>query len=100
MRATMNDAKLGTAEEHGRLWGAKARDWADFMEGTVRPVFEAVLERTRVAPGTRYLDVGCGSGMAAQIAAERGAEVAGIDAAEAMLSIARSRVPSGDFRQG
>jgi SAM-dependent methyltransferase len=70
------------------------------MEGTVRPVFEAVLERTRVGPGTRYLDAGCGSGMAAQMAAARGAQVSGIDAAEAMLTIARSRVPAGDFRQG
>ncbi len=66
----------------------------------MRPVFEAVLERTRVGPGTRYLDAGCGAGMAAEIAAARGAEVSGIDAAEAMLSIARSRVPAGDFRQG
>ena len=96
----MNDAKQRTSEEHGRLWGARARDWADFQEATVRPVFEAVLERTRVGPGTRYLDAGCGAGMAAAIAAARGAEVSGIDAAEAMLTIARSRVPGGDFRQG
>ncbi len=91
---------MTTSKEHGRLWGVRARDWADFMEGTVRPVFEAVLERTRVGAGTRYLDAGCGSGMAAQMAAARGAQVSGIDAAEAMLSIARSRVPAGDFRQG
>ena len=64
------------------------------------PVFEAVLERTGVGPGTRYLDAGCGSGMAAEIAAARGALVSGIDAAEAMLAIARSRVPAGDFRIG
>jgi len=89
-----------TSEAHGRLWGARARDWADVMEGTVRPVFQAVLERARVGPGTRYLDVGCGSGMAAQLAAARGAKVAGVDAAQAMLAIARSRVPDGDFRQG
>ena len=93
-------AKASTSTEHGRLWGARARDWADFQEGTVRPVFEAVLERTGVGPGTRVLDAGCGSGMAAQIAAALGAEVSGIDAAEAMLSIARSRLPAGDFRQG
>jgi SAM-dependent methyltransferase len=91
---------MTTSEAHGRLWGARARAWADYQEGTVRPVFEAVLERTRVGPGTRYLDVGCGSGMVAEMAAARGAEVFGIDAAEAMLSIARSRAPRGDFRQG
>ena len=89
-----------TSEAHGRLWGERARDWADFQEGTVRPVFEAVLERTRVGPGTRYLDAGCGSGMAAEMAAARGAQVTGVDAADAMLAIARSRVPTGDFRRG
>ena len=68
--------------------------------GHVRPVYEAVLERTRVTTGTRYLDVGCGAGMAAQIAAARGAQVSGIDAAEALLAIARRRTPTGDFRQG
>jgi len=95
----MGDAKAGTSGEHGRLWGERARDWAEFQEATVRPVFEAVLERTGVGPGTRYLDVGCGSGMAAEMAATRGAQVTGIDAAEAMLSIARARVPGGDFRR-
>jgi SAM-dependent methyltransferase len=95
-----SESKPRTAEAHGRLWGARAQDWADFQEGTVRPVFEAVLERTRVGPGTRYLDAGCGSGMVAEMAAARGAEVSGVDAAEGMLAIARSRVPKGDFRKG
>lgn len=92
--------KPRTAEAHSRLWGARARDWADFQEGTVRPVFQAVLERTHVGPGIRYLDAGCGSGMAAEMAVARGARVSGVDAAESMLSIARSRVPAGDFRRG
>jgi SAM-dependent methyltransferase len=96
----MNDTKPRTSQEHGRLWGLRAQDWADFQEATVRPVFEAVLERTRVGSGTRYLDAGCGAGMAAELAAARGAAVSGIDAAEAMLDIARTRVPGGDFRQG
>ena len=65
-----------------------------------RPVYEAVLERTRVRSGMRYLDVGCGAGMAAEIAAARGAQVSGIDAAEALLDIARRRTPGGDFRRG
>src|SRR5690349_18652879 len=94
------ELKPRTSDAHGRLWGLRARDWADFQEGTVRPVFEAVLDRTQVGTGTRYLDAGCGSGMAAEMAAARGAEVFGVDAAEAMLAIARSRVPAGDFRQG
>lgn len=89
-----------TADVNGRLWGARAGDWADIQEGTIRPVYEAVLERTCVTSGTRYLDVGCGAGMAAQMAAVRGAHVSGIDAAEALLAIARRRTPDGDFRCG
>jgi SAM-dependent methyltransferase len=88
-----------TADVNGRLWGARAKDWANVQEGTIRPVYDAVLERARVTSGTRYLDVGCGAGMAAQIASERGAQVSGIDAAEALLDIARRRTPRGDFRR-
>jgi SAM-dependent methyltransferase len=91
---------MKTSDAHGRLWGARARAWADYQEGTVRPVFEAALERTRVGPGTRYLDVGCGSGMVLEMAAVRGADVTGVDAAEAMLAIARERVPKGHFVRG
>ena len=80
-----DDLKPRTSEINGQLWGARARDWADIQEGTVRPVYEAVIERTGVGSGTRYLDVGCGAGMAVQIAASHGAEVSGIDAADALL---------------
>lgn len=93
------ELKPRTADLNGRLWGARANDWAEIQEGTVRPVYEAVLERTGVRSGTRYLDVGCGAGMAAQIAAARGAAVSGIDAADALLEIARRRTPKSDFRR-
>ena len=89
-----------TAEMNSRLWGARARDWADLQEGTCRPVYLAVLDRVGLSPGDFYLDVGCGAGMAAQIAAERGARVAGLDAAANLLAIARTRVPEGDFQVG
>jgi SAM-dependent methyltransferase len=94
------DLKPRTADLNGRLWGARASDWAEIQEGTARPVYEAVLERTGVTSGTRYLDVGCGAGLAAQLAAARGAQVSGIDAAKALLEIASQRTPGGDFRQG
>jgi SAM-dependent methyltransferase len=92
--------KPRTGEVNGRLWGAHADDWATIQEGMYRSVHQAVLERTGVRAGTRYLDVGCGAGMAAQLAAARGAQVSGIDAAEALLAIARRRTPGGDFRRG
>jgi SAM-dependent methyltransferase len=89
-----------TGAVNGVLWGARAVDWAALQEGQCRPVYEAVLERLKVGPGTAYLDAGCGAGMAAQMAAARGARVSGLDASEALLKIARERVPAGMFLAG
>ena len=95
-----NQLKPKTSEINAKLWGAHAQDWADIQEGTARSAYEVAIERAGVGPGTRYLDVGCGSGMAAQIASSRGAVVTGIDAAQELLEIAKSRVKDGDFRIG
>ncbi len=46
------------------------------------------------------LDVGCGSGAFLELAARRGARVAGLDASESLLAIARRRVPGADLRVG
>lgn len=89
-----------TSKINGRLWGARARDWAECQEVVQRPIYEAAFARADVGLGTQYLDAGCGAGMAAEMAAARGAEVSGIDAADALLAIARARVPRADFRQG
>lgn len=91
---------MGAARAQGELWGARARDYAEFVEGLFRPAFEAVFAAAGVGPGIRLLDVGCGPGLAAQLAARRGAQVAGLDAAEASVVIARERTPGGDFRAG
>jgi len=90
----------GTAEVQGRLWGARARDWAEAHEAVQRPYYEEVLTVAGVGPGTRLLDAGCGSGLAAQIAAERGAQVAGLDASAPLLAIARERVHGSEFHEG
>jgi SAM-dependent methyltransferase len=51
-----------------------------------------VVERARVAPGERVLDVACGTGNAALLAAARGAsEVVGVDAEPALLDVAAVR---------
>ena len=89
-----------TAIPNGRLWGARARDWAELQEPQFTRAYESVFERTGLGPGSVYCDLGCGSGLAASIASARGARVTGLDAAEHLLSIARARVPAADFRQG
>jgi ubiquinone/menaquinone biosynthesis C-methylase UbiE len=94
------ESKQTSSTVNGRFWGSSATDWAEIQERTCRPVYLAVFDRISPQPGAKYLDLGCGAGMAAQIAAERGAEVSGLDAAEKLLVIARNRVPHGNFLQG
>lgn len=54
-----------------------------------------------VRPGGPVLDLGCGAGdpIAAHVAGT-GRPVTGLDIAEAMLALARSRCPDGDWRHG
>lgn len=96
----MHDRKPSTAVVHGALWGDRARDWAEIQEIQNRPAFIAAFDRMGLLPGATYLDVGCGSGLAVQLAAERGASVAGLDAAPNLIAIARERTPSGEFHIG
>jgi SAM-dependent methyltransferase len=92
----------GTAPVQGRLWSARARDWAEVQEATtVMPLFEAIADSLGVGAGTRVLDVGCGAGRFLRLAADhRGADVAGLDAAAALVAIARERLPGADLREG
>jgi SAM-dependent methyltransferase len=64
------------------------------------PAFRAVADATGIGAGTRVLDIGCGSGEFCRLAAARGADVSGIDAAEGMIEIARRLVPGADLRVG
>jgi len=87
-------------QEAGRAWGARAAEWAYLFEPYVRPANTRLFDELDIGPGTELLDVACGSGWAAQDAAGRGARVAGLDAAEGLIGIARARTPDGDFRVG
>jgi len=86
--------------ESGEAWGDRALDWAYLIEPYARRANDALFDRVGVGPGTRLLDIACGSGYAASVAAARGAEVAGLDASEALIAIARARTPGADFRVG
>ena len=86
--------------EAGRGWGARATQWAYLFEPYARPANDVMLDELGVRPGTRLLDVACGSGLAANTAARRGATVSGLDAAMPLIDIARARTPDADFRVG
>jgi SAM-dependent methyltransferase len=91
---------IRSAAIQGELWGARAKDWSEMQEGLCAPLFEAVLRKMGIQQGISYLDIGCGSGRACQIAARMGAHVFGIDAAPGLIVIAKQRMPQGDFRVG
>jgi SAM-dependent methyltransferase len=91
---------MGTAKVQGELWGNAPQDWATIQEPNHEPLREAMLAATKVGPGTRFLDAGCGTGAISVSAVERGAQVSGIDAAENMIAYVQQRIPQGDFRVG
>jgi SAM-dependent methyltransferase len=100
---TQTQPGSGSAGRWGPLFGAHARDWAETWEGPGgwgNPAYQHVLDRANIGSGTRVLDCGCGAGRFARMAADRGATVAGIDAAEQLIAIAAKRTPNGDFRTG
>ena len=87
-------------KEAGRGWGARATEWAYLAEPYAIPAYELVLERLDINAGVRLLDIACGSGLAASMAARRGAVVSGVDASEQLITIAAARTPSGSFQTG
>ena len=91
---------MGSSDIQGALWGARAEDWAAYLEQTGLPLFGAALDAARVKAGTRLLDAGCGTGLLAMLADLRGADVAAIDAACGMIEVARQRLPGADVRVG
>jgi ubiquinone/menaquinone biosynthesis C-methylase UbiE len=56
--------------------------------------------RPEYGQGTRVVDVTTGAGYAAAAAADRGAEVIGIDFSATQVALARQRYPSLEFREG
>lgn len=84
------------------------RAWAPVVfDGVVRAVFgpfggirrlrERALDRLEIAPGTRVLELGCGTGGITTMLLARGADVLAIDGSGAMLARARRRAPRARF---
>src|SRR5207237_8980116 len=60
----------------------------------------ALLAAVGVSRGTGLRDVASGPGFIAGAAADRGADVVGVDFASAMVTAARTRYPAVTFREG
>ena len=78
-----------------QIWMAGDYDRCSrYMEGNARDFYE----RLDVAPGCRFLDVGCGSGKLALIAAKDGLKVTGVDIAGNLVGRARTRAQAEGLR--
>lgn len=81
------------------MWEQRADAYASGLERLTTLTIEPLLDAAGVRAGTDLLDVGTGPGFVAAAAAARGANVTGIDVADAMVELAQRRVPSGWFRR-
>jgi 2-polyprenyl-6-hydroxyphenyl methylase/3-demethylubiquinone-9 3-methyltransferase len=120
----MGDATVTTATirpEEAALFAELAKDWWDpkgssAMLHRMNPVRLAFLreaidahwggdpDSVKPLAGKRALDVGCGAGLLAEPLARLGAQVTGVDAAEASIAVARDHAQGAglavDYRHG
>jgi ubiquinone/menaquinone biosynthesis C-methylase UbiE len=72
-----------------------APDWGvghyESTAAQLLPAAHVVVETAGLKAGERVLDLGCGTGNAALVAAELGADVVGVDPAPRLLDVARRR---------
>ena len=91
----------GSADEATRQAGASYERY--FVPAIGRPSAKPVIEAATLRAGERVLDVACGTGVAARLAAEQVAPtgtVVGIDPQPGMLEVARRTAPEVEWRDG
>ncbi|MFF4947102.1 class I SAM-dependent methyltransferase [Streptomyces rubiginosohelvolus] len=76
-----------------RIWSGKAEAYADTYAHLCAHLVPALLDAAEAGPGTRVLDVGCGSGTVSAAAVARGASVYAADAEPGMVAATRRAVP-------
>lgn len=88
-------------QRHAALWSAGA--FEEVAPG-IRDVHETLVEALGPHPGELWLDVGCGAGNLAELAAGAGASVTGIDLSPRLVEVAKERAAAEgyeiDYRVG
>ncbi|MFJ9887457.1 class I SAM-dependent methyltransferase [Streptomyces sp. NPDC091287] len=97
----MTDAtEVATPFDHAerRIWSGKAEAYAHTCARLCAHPAAALLDAAGAGPGSRVLDVGCGSGTVSALAAGRGATVHAVDAEPGMVGATRRAVPEAVVR--
>jgi SAM-dependent methyltransferase len=88
-------------QRHAVVWGSGPYHG---ITETITDIHRAVIARLDPQPGQKLLDLACGTGAAAELAAGTGAEVVGVDIAPALIEQARDRAAQRgldiDYRVG
>lgn len=81
-----------------RIWSGKAEAYARTYARLCAHPAAALLDAAGAGPGSRVLDVGCGSGTVSALAAGRGARVHAVDAEPGMAEATGLAVPEAEVR--
>ena len=74
-------------------------DHADRHDRQLEPVTRLILEAADIGPDDAVLDIGCGCGAMALVAARRARRVVGLDISDPLVRVARSRVEVADHER-
>ncbi len=85
-------------EKYG--WSDQASNYDDYLGLVTKKAIGPMLDAVRAVPGTRLLEVACGPGYGAGLAAARGVHATGVDFAPMMVEEAQKTFPDADFKHG
>lgn len=94
MQSRKTETTIRAYDRHAAEFDDKFRDYAPYREKIVE------FQRRFLPPGAAILDVGCGTGINAQILLAKNSryDITGIDLSAEMIALARRKVPDASFR--
>ena len=97
----MNDfSEFGKAKHHGWSELNTARACASGFASAAEHCVPTMVAASGAGSGSKALDVCCGHGIVAEGLLGAGATATGLDFSEAMIEMARKRVPQAEFLHG